>query len=247
MSPTHSCSTLDDIRDYLWRRQTSSNSTDTMYQQCSQRKCSRLTHCSDTSTFPRQSTPHCKVEATFWIWTSHVPMHSLKITIQILNQSGQMKVGNLSFNDRVLLSMCPVELFADGDDFSWVTIQKGRNRYYQKKAVRASERDFIIESHAIAVVGRNHQSAGGWNKIIGSYCVENSQEYQTNDGNQYRICFFPHGNSISRIPGEQEHRTSRRCRDSSTVEFQTAKPWSDPLSVSTGRLRLNRTNVRLIE
>ncbi len=29
-----------------------------------------------------------------------------------------------------------LDLFANGDDFSWETIQKGRNNYYQKQAVR---------------------------------------------------------------------------------------------------------------
>ena len=84
-----------------------------------------------------------------------MPMLSPKITIQISNQSGPMKARNLkSFNDHVLLSICPVELFADGDDFSWATIQKGRNRYYQKKAVRTREKEFILESHTMTVVGR---------------------------------------------------------------------------------------------
>ena len=31
-----------------------------------------------------------------------------------------------------------VELFADGNDFSWATIQKGRNKYYQKQKVRTT-------------------------------------------------------------------------------------------------------------
>jgi hypothetical protein len=31
--------------------------------------------------------------------------------------------------------MC-ADLFADGDDFSWNTIQRGRNRFYQRRAAR---------------------------------------------------------------------------------------------------------------
>ena len=44
------------------------------------------------------------------------------------------------FSSNATHSICLVELFAEGDDFSWATIQKGRNRYYQQQMVRMNDR-----------------------------------------------------------------------------------------------------------
>lgn len=44
------------------------------------------------------------------------------------------------FRSNEAQSICLVELFADGDDFSWATIQKGRNRYYQQQMVEMNNR-----------------------------------------------------------------------------------------------------------
>ena len=32
-----------------------------------------------------------------------------------------------------MLKIVPIDLFSDGKDFSWETIEKGRNTYYQKQ------------------------------------------------------------------------------------------------------------------
>ena len=68
-------------------------------------------------------------------------------TILISSLYGQIPVRSLSgslSNDNLFEPCIDIDLFADGNDFSWETIQNNRNLYYQKQMVRSRHADFRL-------------------------------------------------------------------------------------------------------
>jgi hypothetical protein len=68
----------------------------------------------------------------FLIWIHLVRRLFLTIMILILNQSGQIQV-IISLRIYRIKFYLYIDLFVDGNDFSYEAIQKGRNKYYQKQ------------------------------------------------------------------------------------------------------------------
>lgn len=78
---------------------------------------------------------HYKDEPVFLIWIHFERIDFLKIMILISNLNGLIQVNDshpcsASEKSDVFLSL---DLFADGNDFSWESIAKGRNLYYQQQ------------------------------------------------------------------------------------------------------------------
>ena len=112
----------------------------TMQQPCA--KC-QLSSIQDDTTWidvsSRLFINHCKSAALFSILTIIVPIHCQRITRQIWNWNGPIQVEESLEMFTYVLSF-RLDLFADGNDFSWTTIQKGRNKYHQKQLAETINR-----------------------------------------------------------------------------------------------------------
>ncbi len=58
--------------------------------------------------------------------------------------SNPSKIFGSILNDNIFEPCIDIDLFADGNDFSWETIQNNRNLYYQKQMVRSRNVDFRL-------------------------------------------------------------------------------------------------------
>ena len=78
------------------------------------------------------------------MWIVPERMFSPKTTKPISNYLGRIRV-RVTIND--LLTIRCLDLFAEGNDFSWETIEKNRNRFYQQQQANqiSSETDETID------------------------------------------------------------------------------------------------------
>jgi hypothetical protein len=76
---------------------------------------------------------------------------------------GPIQVDHLFFSSRLHAlsyhSACS-DLFADGDDFSWQTIQTGRNRYYQRQLANQIELKATATLHLLTNALKVHLNVG---------------------------------------------------------------------------------------
>lgn len=102
-----------------------------------------------------------------------MPIDSPKTTIRILNQNGLIHVRRWhTFPPRITdrLALSSSGLFADGTDFSWDTIQKGRNLYYQKQTAEAIQNQ-ASQTTALLTSALNHHLNIGQNATTNTSSV----------------------------------------------------------------------------
>ena len=90
----------------------------------------------------RLSTGLCNNEQRLWILTSRAPTAFQTTMTPMSSPCGPIQVGfflSLSQCTHCYPTSTRLDLFADGDDFSWQTIQTGRNRYYQRQLANQIE------------------------------------------------------------------------------------------------------------
>ena len=76
----------------------------------------------------------CNSEHGSSILTPLAPIFCLTTTTPTSSPTGPIQVhATFSFSFTTILFPSREGLFADGDDFSWQTIERGRNQYYQRQ------------------------------------------------------------------------------------------------------------------
>ena len=106
----------------------------------------------------------CSTDSSLWTSTQLVPISCLLIMTLMSSQRGAIQVWRivLVHSDCHFSFSTRLDLFADGDDFSWQTIQRGRNQYYQRQLANQIEittsRTLSLLTNAVKVhlnVGQN--------------------------------------------------------------------------------------------
>ena len=153
MPTTRSCPSILCHQNLIRRCATGSDAYLSVCHQRSQRNAlHRVLRVHRTALFIRRSMGPCNKEALPSAWMARGRMPFPPTMTLIWSPSGPILVSSPTDTQQPSLrTRALTDLFADGTDFSWQAIQKGRNAHYQRQAVREHD---ILHHHRTPLLCR---------------------------------------------------------------------------------------------
>ena len=160
----------------------------------------------------------CNSEEPRWTSTSRAPTTSPTTMTPMSSPCGPTPVSvflHLLYNALIATHLSTrLDLFADGDDFSWQTIQSGRNRYYQRQLANQIE----IEDHS-------HPQSG-------HQCAESASERGPEHHHQHLRHLHLTRDSLTLGTLTQNCLSDRRCSHSATIHHANQRQQHTHLAAS---------------